>query len=114
MMKSTSIPIIKNKVDTNKSSIYRPIALFTAMPKLFKLCLSEKLNDHLTTSDNQFGFKFKKYVCIGDTVVRVTDSHSCVRGSNPSRAITYMLCSKWYSVNLSNESSAKMVLCLCE
>ena len=35
------------------------IALVTAMSKIFELCLSEKLNDYLTTSDNQFGFKVK-------------------------------------------------------
>ena len=29
------------------------------MSKIFELCLSEKLNDYLTTSDNQFGFKAK-------------------------------------------------------
>ena len=29
------------------------------MSKTFELCLSEKLKDYLTTSDNQFGFKAK-------------------------------------------------------
>ena len=29
------------------------------MSKIFELCLSEKLNDYLTMSDNQFGFKAK-------------------------------------------------------
>ena len=59
-MKSAIIPLIKNKTgDTNDKNNYRPIALVTAMSKIFELCLSEKLNDHLTTSDNQFGFKAK-------------------------------------------------------
>ena len=59
-MKSAIIPLIKNKTgDTNDKNNYRPNALVTAMSKIFELCLSEKLNDYLTTSDNQFGFKAK-------------------------------------------------------
>ena len=59
-MKSAIIPLIKNKTgDTNHKINYRPIKLVTAMSKIFELCLSEKLNDYLTTSDNQFGFKAK-------------------------------------------------------
>ena len=59
-MKSAIIPLIKNKTgDTNDKNNYRPIALVTAMSKIFELCLSEKLNVYLTTSDNQFGFKAK-------------------------------------------------------
>ena len=59
-MKSAIIPLIKNKTgDTNDKNIYRPNALVTAMSKIFELCLSEKLKDYLTTSDNQFGFKAK-------------------------------------------------------
>ena len=59
-MKSAIIPLIKNITgDTNDKNNYRPIALVTAMSKIFELCLSEKLNDYLTTSDNQFGFKAK-------------------------------------------------------
>ena len=59
-MKSAIIPLIKNKTgDTNDKNNYRPIALVTGMSKMFELCLSEKLNDYLTTSDNQFGFKAK-------------------------------------------------------
>ena len=57
-MKAAIIPLIKNKTgDTNDKNNYRPIALATAMSKIFELCLSEKLNDYLTTSDTQFGFK---------------------------------------------------------
>ena len=59
-MKSAIIPLITNITgDTNVKNNYRPIALVTAMSKIFELCLSEKLNDYLTTSDNQFGFKAK-------------------------------------------------------
>ena len=47
-MKSAIIPLIKNKTgDTNDKNNYRPIALVTAMSKIFELCLSEKLNDYL-------------------------------------------------------------------
>ena len=59
-MNSAIIPLIKNKTgDTNDKNNYWPIALVTAMLKIFELCLSEKLNDFLTMSVNQFGFKAK-------------------------------------------------------
>ena len=59
-MKSANIPLIKNKTrDTNDKNNYRPIALVTAISKIFELCLSEKLNDYLITSDNQFSLKAK-------------------------------------------------------
>ena len=46
-MKSAIIPLIKNKTgNTNDKNNYRPIALITAMSKIFELCLSEKLNDY--------------------------------------------------------------------
>ena len=57
LMESAIIPTIKNKIGDKNN--YRSIALVTAMSKIFELCLSEKLNDYLTTSDNQFGFKAK-------------------------------------------------------
>ena len=56
--KSAIIPLIKNKTgDTNDKNNYRLIALVTVILKIFELCLSEKLNGYLTTSDDQFGLK---------------------------------------------------------
>ena len=41
-MKSAIIPLIKNKTgDACDKNNYRPIALVTAMSKIFELCLSE-------------------------------------------------------------------------
>ena len=40
-------------------SNYRPIAIVTAMSKIFELCLSRIMDIYLFTSDNQFGFKQK-------------------------------------------------------
>ena len=59
-MKSAIIPLTKKKNgDTNNKNNYHQIALVTAMSEIFEQCLSEKLNDYLTTSDNQFGLKAK-------------------------------------------------------
>ena len=40
-MKTSIIPILKNKNgDTSAKNNYRPIAIVTAMSKIFELCLS--------------------------------------------------------------------------
>ena len=60
-MKTAIVPIIKNKTgDTSDKNNYRPIALVTAAPKIFELCLSVILEDYLFTHDQQFGFKSKQ------------------------------------------------------
>ena len=59
-MKTAIVPIIKNKtVDTSDKNNYRPIALVTAISKLFEICLLEILQMYLITHDHQFGFKTK-------------------------------------------------------
>ena len=65
-MKTSLIPILKNKNgDTSAKSNYRPIAIVTAMSKVFELCLSRIMFcsvlfcSVLFISDNQFGFKQK-------------------------------------------------------
>ena len=59
-MKTSIIPILKNRNgDTSDKNNYRPIAIVTAMSKLFELCLSKILDEYLCTSENQFGFKKK-------------------------------------------------------
>ena len=59
-MTTSIIPILKNKNgDTSAKNNYRPIAIVTAMSKIFELCLDTIMDAHLVTSDNQFGFKQK-------------------------------------------------------
>ena len=59
-MKTSIIPILKKKNDnTSAKNNYRPIAIVTAMSKIFELCLSRIMDAYLFTSDNQFGFKRK-------------------------------------------------------
>ena len=59
-MKTSIIPILKNRNgDSSDKNNNRPIAIVTAMSKLFELCLSKLLDTFLVTSDNQFGFKRK-------------------------------------------------------
>ena len=59
-MKTSIIPILKNRNgDSSDKNNYRPIAIVTAISKLFELCLSKLLDTFLVTSDNQFGFKRK-------------------------------------------------------
>ena len=73
-MKTSIIPILKNRNgDTSDKNNYRAIAIVSAMSKLLELCLSKLLDEHLCTSENQFGFKKKKHatdLCI-DTVKSV-------------------------------------------
>ena len=46
-MKTAIVPIIKNKTgDTSDKNNYRPIALVTTTSKVFKLCLSEILENY--------------------------------------------------------------------
>ena len=59
-MKTSIIPILKNRnSDTSDKINCRPIAIVTAMSKLFELCLSRILDEYLCTSENQFSFKRK-------------------------------------------------------
>ena len=59
-MKASIIPILKNRNgDSSDKNNYGPIAIVTAMSKLFELCLSKLLDTFLVTSDNQFDFKRK-------------------------------------------------------
>ena len=52
--------ILENKnCDSSAKNNYRPIAIVTAMSKLFELCLSRITDAYIFTSDNQFGFKRK-------------------------------------------------------
>ena len=52
------IPLLKNKLKpATESDNYRPIAIATAMSKLFELVILSKCEDLLSTTDNQFGFK---------------------------------------------------------
>ena len=52
-MRTSIIPILRNKNgDTSAKSNYRPIAIVTAVSKIFELCLSRILDVYLFTSDN--------------------------------------------------------------
>ena len=58
-MTTSSVLILKNKNgDTGAKHNYRPVAIVTAMPKIFK-CLATIMDAHLVTNDNQFGSKQK-------------------------------------------------------
>jgi len=60
LMSSIIIPLIKNK---NKSicekSNYRPICLSNVLTKIFEKLIINRIDDCITTLDNQFGFKSK-------------------------------------------------------
>jgi exonuclease III len=58
LLKTIIVPLVKNKTaDLNDKSNYRPIALVTASSKILELILLEIIDKHISTSDNQFGFK---------------------------------------------------------
>ena len=60
LIKFAIVPILKNRQgDTSDKNNYRPIAIVTAISKIFELCLRNLIESHLITKDNQFGFKKK-------------------------------------------------------
>ena len=60
LMQSAIVPILKNRQgDTSDINNYRPIAIVTAISKMFELCLMKLMESYLVTRDNQFGFKKK-------------------------------------------------------
>ena len=57
-MISAILPIVKSKTgDTTAKSNYRPVAIVTACSKILESCIMHSIDPHLSTSDNQFGFK---------------------------------------------------------
>ena len=60
LMQSAIVPILKNRQgDTSDKNNYRPIAIVTALSKIFELCIMNLIESHLLTQENQFGFKKK-------------------------------------------------------
>ena len=58
MMKVILVPLIKNKAgDINDPNNYRPIALATASSKIFEKLILTRIENFLSISDYQFGFK---------------------------------------------------------
>ena len=58
MLKVLLIPLIKNKsLNINDPNNYRPIALATALSKIFEKLLFSRMEDCILISDYQFGFK---------------------------------------------------------
>ena len=59
-MQSAIVPMLKNRQDdTSDKNNYRPIAIVTAISKMFELCLMKLMESYLVIRDNQFGFKKK-------------------------------------------------------
>ena len=55
-----------------------------------------------------------KSMYLRNAVVSVIDSHSCDRGSNPSHG-NHIICYVMNNIQfISDESSAELVVCLCE
>ena len=60
MIKTTIVPVIKNKCgNLADSNNYRPIAIATIVSKLYESTFLYKCKEFLKTCDNQFGFKRK-------------------------------------------------------
>ena len=60
MTKSVLVPIIKDKAgDLGAKNNYRPIGLNPVSSKLFECVILNRMESHLSTTPNQFGFKQK-------------------------------------------------------
>ena len=58
MLDSVVVPLVKNKNgDLSDKNNYRPIALSSAISKVFENIILHRLEEYLWTTDNQFGFK---------------------------------------------------------
>uniref|UniRef100_A0ABM0LYM2 RNA-directed DNA polymerase from mobile element jockey-like n=1 Tax=Saccoglossus kowalevskii TaxID=10224 RepID=A0ABM0LYM2_SACKO len=54
------VPIVKDKTkDITRVNNYRPVAIVTVLSKLFELCILNRIEKFIETSDFQFGFKRK-------------------------------------------------------
>jgi hypothetical protein len=61
LLKTIIVPLVKNKTSNiGDKSNYRPIALVTSASKIFELILLDLIENYITTSDNQFGFKLRQ------------------------------------------------------
>ena len=59
-MATMIVPIVKDKSkDITRVDNYRPVAIVTVMSKLFELCILNRIENFIATSDYQFGFKRK-------------------------------------------------------
>ena len=97
-MKTAIMPIIKNKTgDTSDKNNYRPIALVQATSKIFKLCLSEILENCLFTHDQQFGFKSKYST---DFCIFTVKSVSKYYTQQHNPVLTYFLMRLRFSIKL--------------
>ena len=76
------VPIVKNKAgNVNSIDNYRPIALSNIFSKILEIIILGRIEDFLTTNDNQFGFK-KKHgtdMCIY-TLKEIVNLYSSYKG----------------------------------
>ena len=57
-MKTTIVPIIKNKTgDNSDKNNCRPMVMVTACSKIFELCILSIIENYICAHDHQFGFK---------------------------------------------------------
>ena len=60
MLKSVIVPIIKNKNKrTSDKNNYRPICISNVFTKVVEKVLYSRMEDHIQSTNNQFGFKQK-------------------------------------------------------
>ena len=64
LMQSAIVPILKTRQgDTSDKNNYRPIAIVTAISKMFELCLMKLMESYLVTTDkNVHKHRFSKKV----------------------------------------------------
>ena len=64
-------PTVKDKIkNIADSKIYRPIAIASTMPKILEKCMLKRIQEHIYTENNQFGFKQKHGTDLCNMVLR--------------------------------------------
>ena len=87
------VPIIKNKAgNVNSKNNYCPIALASVLSKLIEYIMLNRMDDLLTTTYNQFGFK--KYHGTDQCVYLLKEALSIYKSLNSCVSICFLDASK--------------------
>ena len=95
LMKVVLVPVIKNKAGSIGSmNNYRPVALASAISKVYEIVLLNKMKPFLNTHDNQFGYK--KGLGTDNCIYALKEVISSYRSMNASVHLCFLDASKGF------------------